>query len=647
MAFLEEQILGEISRIVEIAKPFINNHGERDGQIKPDKDGKLPEFYPGYNTLVKFYKEILVHAEKGIFPDKLFKERSPNETKEEFEYRMMNYQQVTLPIFLDYVATVTRPFAPGNWSIEYKETEAKFGDETFQKYVEEKIKDWVSIENFVKNTMPTLKSKDAEGVIAVKPSRMVTKEVNGETVIDSTVLPEPIPVYYTVKQVVSFKKDEFALILLNEKSVVTEGKRPMRAGLVFEFYDRQNIWRITQIGRRIDFNFEIELLFNHEWNRLPVSKLMGIPTILKGLIFNHSPFLFAVPNLDLVSLDESNLLVAKNKSAYPTRVMVGTPCEFENEKGACDNGSFILTNGEGTVTCPNCQGSGLMSRTSPFTDYLVKPKTRDDDGDTGIADPFKYVAPDTGILNFLRQEIEKNKAKARQILHLRTSNTTVQGQEDMTATVAAIDVKSMNAFINLVSDQMFNLYEGILEAIGWMRYRSEDRLYSLTRPTTFDFRSEEDFIAQLSVAVSAGVPPLVVREMLLKYLRTIYFSDQQVAEAFDVLIEADRFLDTSNDQIALKLARGTAAKWEDVLHCSGATLIRELVLEDENYFDLEMSEKVTKLQDKAKEKVAEIQTTQSPVNIPPVIPPTEVEEEAAADEIIEEEAAEPEPEEEV
>jgi len=571
----------------------------------------LPDFFPTYKFQVELMDGNRIHAEKGFFPEKLFKERSPNETDKEFEYRKANYKQITLPVFIDFVSTVSRAMHDANWSIEYAKDEEKFAEFTFQDYVEKEITKFGSVEEFVKSFLIAYKLIDANGVVAVKPEALpITENDNGELVIDDTTLIEPQPFYFSSKQVVAFSEGEFALIETGEKSFVDFGGKKEKMGFVFDFYDNNAIWRIEQTGKQSDWTFSVNLFFQHNWGKLPVKKLKGIPILKDGDVVYQSPFSFAVDNLDIALLNNSNLQIATGKCAFPVPVMYGSVCDFEDENhNRCLDGKLSI---EGKwVDCPKCNGSGLRSRVNPMGTILLKPPTREDEGDRDMKQqPLQYVAPSSEILKFLEESIDKNETKARKILHLRDSDSMAQFKDD-TATSSNNDLKSTYSFIKPISDQIFSLYEFILDAIGWMRYGEDFKEPTLHFPMTFDFKTENDYLIEINNAVKVGLPPFALHKILFNYLNTIFFTEKQSMQAFNLIVSADRLFGLTRDEITIKLAKGLIANWEDILHQSAFTFIQDIVREDESFFEKELQEQINLLVAKAKAKAAEI-APQSP-----------------------------------
>src|SRR3972149_951282 len=176
---LEEK---DIKTILDKVIPELKNIFKAESQKK--KVG--PVYYPSYPVITDYAERISVRAEVGKFPEKLFAERSPNQEEKEWNYVKKNYKQVTLPVFVDYISTITRPFHDANWNIDYVEDADIHKEFPFQEYVDKQIKNYGSLENFVKFIVSIRKAVDANGVIAIKPHSLFTEQdEEGNLIIDS------------------------------------------------------------------------------------------------------------------------------------------------------------------------------------------------------------------------------------------------------------------------------------------------------------------------------------------------------------------------------------------------------------------------------------------------------------------------------
>jgi hypothetical protein len=574
---------------------------------------QYPEYWPGYNYAAKMYDSILPHTRPDIYPAHLLSVRAPNQTDAQAEYIRANYKPTTLSVFEDFKATISRAFADQNWSIRYTpELEPIFGDDTFQRYVNNEIEKFGSLEMFVKTMLPTLKLIDPNGIIAIEPQDVDTIEnEEGEEVISNELI-KPMPEYYSCKSIVGQKFGEYYMVIADDKSEVKVGSKMEHSGLVLEIYDTEAIWKVYQYGKKSDMQFsEPVLYYQHNLGYVPAQKLQGTPQLINGEIAFQSPFITAVPLLDQVILDESYLQISKATSAFPFMVALGEICEFIDREGnKCQDGQIFDPINGGYRTCSSCNGSGVKSRFSPTGMLLIKPKTALSEGDSALSGEYlKFVSPPMDTLNFLRTEIEQQMAKARRILHLPSSDESGTIGEASTATGSLNKLRALYAFIKPISDQLFNLYEFCLVTMGQMRYGEFFGGINLVYPTSFDISTPSDYLAVISEGVKAGVPPSITISNVYNYIRAIHYTDEETSAIYDLIINADELLLMSSADIALRVANGTVEKYQDVIHHSAPQLIMELIrnyipTEDApRFIDLPMSEQIAALNRLASDKI--------------------------------------------
>lgn len=586
--------------------------------LVPKADSKVPYFYEEYPLITGQAERIRIHAEPGIFPDELFCVRSPNMIEKEFDYVKSNFKQTSLPVFIDYINTITRCFSDDNWTLDYKEDEKQVDEDSLQFYLENGIKHYGSLENFIKFTLPTLKTIDAMGIIAINIPGFPTKlNDQGELIYDEGVLLEPQPYYHPSKNILAYKDEEYFLVLLNEKSWVDYGNGAQKKeGLVFYFYDKDAIWRIEQTGKYVDFKFNYTLWYEHNWGKVPCKRLGGIPKIIGDKLIQQSDFLYVCDLLDIVLLDSSNLFIVKSKCAYPYRISVGDVCEFTDSQGnVCNHGQIwnkSYNNGQGGYAkCPACH-NGLVSRITPLGELILRPQMREENAvsDNLTADEaMKFVGPSKDMFEVLIDQIDKNLEQSRAIMHVYQSNTQVKGNPNDTALGMAIDEKSMAAFIKPKSDSMFSMWDFLIYGMCYFRYKKESE-HVLTYPVNFDFNTDADYLMQIGEAKKNGMPPVVIETKIDKYLQSSYYSEKSTANIYKLISAADRIIALSSDEIDFALTKGLVDGWEKILHDSALTLIEALVRDNETFFDLEMKEQIAQLQKAAQDKAASIKQSQ-------------------------------------
>lgn len=596
----KEEIEQLVQSVIDKRKDIRHQLGlwydKKDDYKKPD----YPDYYSTYALAIDLAECNRYHAEKGVFPARLFSKKSPNQSPDEFTYVKDNYKQVTLPIAVDYINTITRAFNEGNFTITYpkdEDSDAVKSGNTLQDYLETEIDIYGSLENFMKFTFPALKTIDANGVIAVKPFDQFTFNTSGEKIISSTELNRPQPIYYDCSRVVAFKDEEFALIETTEVAYGEKTKKK-KDFYTYEFYDLDSIWYL--VYNVTDQKLTSELYKQHNWNRLPVEKIKGIPRIIDNEVLWQSQFSFATDLLDIIAVNNSMLDIVFQKCGYPIRVIVGRPCLFEYKDkqenvSMCNNGQVYDSVVTKNIDCPSCHGTGLKDRFSPLHDYMINPGDALNPGDKITAKPFSYEAPDTAIISELREYIAATEEKAKKILHIHTSNSIVRGTDNLTATGMSIDNKQMYAFIKPISDQMFDTWLFIIDAIGWFRYGTKYKAPTIQKPLTFDFNTEFDYMFEISEAAKSGLPPIMIHAIIIRYLKSHFFSDDKTSKSFNLIIATDRLIGLDNTDITIQLNKGLIADWEVILHGSAITLIDNILLVEKDLFNKKPEDQKTLL----------------------------------------------------
>ena len=587
----------------------IRNKGNKSKGItlmQQSSDNYLPDYYNGYRLSVKWLDQIRTHAQKGVFPYELFEKTAPNQTPKEAEYVRANYKQTTLQVFKDMVDTYGRAYHENNWSISYTPDADQYvnTDTTLARYLDSEFPEYGSLDNFIFMFLPPLKLMDAMGVVAVMPHELDTVEIDGEEVLNPDELVDPYTKFYHTTRVLAFDEG-YAVIESEERSEVEYNNKIVMEGAVFLIFDDQWIYKAIQVGKKVDNQFEVIEWFNHATDMLPVKRVDGISIQIDETMMQQSPFLYATDILDEVLLDSALLRGIKPTCTYPYRVMIGDPCQFQiridGENLTCDGGFHYRHDGTKTL-CPDCNGTGMKDRISPYGTLLIKPQTSTTAGDNISPDSaIFYAAPSTETPRFLREEIAHNMNAAYEMLHLKKTNNKVQGGEGITATEAASDQKALIAGIKQNCMQLFDMYEWCINMIGLMRYGENYRKPVIKRPVNYDFYLESDYLAQINEAIAAKQPPFVIQSIIYKYLQTLYYPDVQGQQIFNLISQADRLLTMTLDEINLKLSKGLVDKWEVVLHDSAINLVNTLMMENPAFFEQDFDTQLQQLVAKAKE----------------------------------------------
>jgi hypothetical protein len=559
---------------------------------KANPSPKLPPYRPNYVDAIEQRDAIKVHADPRVFPEKLFRNRAPNQDEDQQRYVKANYKNTTSQVFNDYLTVIGRAFIDSNWQLIPKE-----GSEELMLYITEYLPKYGSVETFIKAILPSIKTQDANGVIAVMPHAFATINVDGEVKLDDQARFEPTIFYYPTERVLMFEAGKLALCVSAEKSVVEFGGKSVKDGRILFLYTPETIWKIEQVGKKVDNTYAISEYFAHGEGVLPAVQLKGIPIITAdGAIYWVSPFYYAVALLDLALTNRNYLQLSIANSAFPFRIMKGNPCQFENDKGKCEDGRMFSKMDHLDIgTCPSCKGTGAMSSVSPMGTLFWTSKGRFDPDSPNNYPLVEYVEPSTDNMEFVRKQVEIDTNEARTTIHLQPVTAEVTNP-DSTATGEIINQQGQFSLVKDVSEQMFDAFDFINHRIAFQRYDNADLAPTLVYPQTFDFRTEADIWAQLKAAREADAPPFIIHTLFVQLIHNMLSSDIDAQAVLELMANADRLFSLSATEIAMRKAANSIEPWQITLHDSGAQLVHELIANDSTFLQKEMADKIAALE---------------------------------------------------
>lgn len=585
----------QIQKLVAAKAQVLREFWEEKTKLKQDKTRAIsvldiiPEFSAVYKKAVKNFIELQPHVNRNFFPDHIFVEKSPFQEPEEYDYVKNNYKATTVSVSNEFFGVTNRIFNDNNFSIVWNDETRNVSDEDrLEFYLTE---DYPINDSIIKDFRKRILRKsivDPNGVLAIEPHDLKFIEVEQEDgtlefVPDQSELIDPVANYYSSFQKISMDEDHLCL-LTDEKSKVEKGGKDVLEGLVFKFFDTESIWKIMQVGKIEDNEFIVIRIFTHNLGYLPALPLGSNPELIDGEVFYPSPIEGIIDPLDMVITDNSTLLIAKNKTAYPIKIAMAEKCDHVLGDVECDNGQMLI---EGVKrACPACNGTGMKERDSIFTTYRVKQGDPQFDGDINqmmMSPPVQFVSPDSEILTFLREEIEKNTTIAKNILRLDTTNSKGREVDTATATGRTIDREELFSFIKGISDDIFDLLEKTIDIIGDMRLKEDYVKPTITRPDEFAIRTSSDITEEISEAQNKGIPEIYNQKLIAEAIDKRFNMDDVSKEIYKFQIFTDRVATKTQDDIQVMIVQNRLAKWEAILHDSFTTFLSDQLAKDPNF----------------------------------------------------------------
>jgi len=548
----------------------------------------------------ELYEEACEHAEEidvhscGEFPYKLIGSNFPGETDEEKLYRKTSFQPITKPYWKKAMRTVNRVWAEQNYYIDWNSDEAK-------KYFLEDFPINNDVRSFFKSIVTQYKISDPNGVLCLDFDLPVKQLEDGQIVIDDGMALEPYATVYETDDVLMYESGDLALLKSEEKSVVEFGGKKEKSGLVFYLYDDENIYRIIQVGKKVEWLFELSIYYNHNLGYLPAWKLKGTPEeVIGDEIYYESYFAPALPHLNEAIIIHSTNKSVRNKVSYPTRAYYDQPCTNKE----CNHGKVY--DGDKQISCSSCGGTGSV-KFSPFRDYVHElPTTLNNASAQDVSFPgFTYVSPDGTIIKDNEEVIDKYLEAAFLFLNIDVNASgNSKGLNDPTATKSKIDRDEQYISMLDISNELFGLLQQFLNAAYQIRYNGESPI-KVKPPTNFDLISSDELNIRLGKAKADKLPNLALSEM------TVQLFQQEFSSSISRVAEIARYCDvlfvTDNSDIAILQTNQNVEKYQVILHVNFEAFIQEIMDEVGDAFDtMEFKEIKNRLIAKAKAKEAEM-----------------------------------------
>lgn len=553
---------------------------------KKNKTDEL-EFWDGYHEAVELYNQTLPHCSR-VFPERLFREKAPNEDPASFEYGKKIYRPVTMPYWQRGLNTLYKIWNAQNWTWKIPAATPTTEDESPVDFFEKDYPLYNSIDQYFRQVVTPMTVTDANAVLCVMP-KYIPEET--ERVV-------PIARIFNVPDVWAYNGKE-ALLKSDEHSTVAWGQGYVHEGLVFYYFDESQIVKLTQVGKKTEMRFEAEVYYQHDLGYLPCQQLKGTPVYKQQTAYWMSYFYPAVPLLDQALTDFNTLQKSKNAHAFLQRWEYIDECGYQSPTdGACDNG--IIHGKDGDYTCPQCHGSGKHNNLNPLSVYQVKVPDRIDPnvGQMSIP-PAGYIDLDHSILTFLRDEYKAEIIDAFQVINIDVADSNATGSD--TATGKQIDREEQHSFLVEFAASQFSLLEFTMNAMGEMRYMGEWEDVSITPPMSFGIRKPDEITTELTTA-----PAMARRELLKQYFQTRLGSTGDALETINTLLEMDSLAGVDEKTILAEVTAGIIPKWRYVIHRFGHEILDNAIEENEDFLSLTPQQKKAKIKE-----LAQIMATES------------------------------------
>lgn len=541
----------DFNDIPSLYEPFVKAY-------KKSIEGKSDiDYTPRYNMAVKLFMEIEVHA-KGLFPDRLIGENAPSETDEEKEWRRLAFASFTKAPWRRVESAVN--------SI-YHGVSVSSDDEDFKLYLTEEYPVYSGLNEWFHEVASPNKAQDPNGVIFTtiyEPWQNDTQTL------------KPVAYIANSPEVIAFERN-YVLLVIGYDAPIKYYKDTVSEGLKMILIDDVSEYRITQTGKKVDYEFEIVEYHKHKLGYIPAWQLKGVPVIQQGTMIWESVFQNLVPYFDKIAIYSSTLDTCVRRTAYETRVYYGEDCDAEG----CDGG-YVVVNEE-RHACDVCQGSGRKGFT-PFTD-VVRQKPSGMLPDQQLPFPgLAFVGPTNAPMQFLSDYIDNLLTRAGEAVNYDLSRK--KGGE-ITATEANIDLQEWYKTALLFAGQIYDIEDYVIDSFAKIRYPGKEIPYTFNRKVEFSIRTPEQLSAELKQANEAGLPSFVNNKLIDSQLELRFADDPVVRRMAEIGRYMDPLYGKADKDVIMLMDRGVT-KEQVLIHNQFAQLIAQAQYDNEGFLGLEL-----------------------------------------------------------
>lgn len=557
-------------------------------QVSKQLNTDGPNLGEAYRKAVEMYDEVRTHSDSSYFPTRLFREKAPNESLAEFEYRKGIYRSATYYAWARITGVLSRVLNEQNFTVTIPEPSSALTgrDENIEDYLFYLYPNEESILDYFKTVVFPASLEDPNAVMVVQPKTW-------ETIDDESAFIDAISVVYECWRVLRFMEGEYCLIMLGEESEVRSksrngyGKKALRR---YMFVDTEKYVFIKEVKDAngkvkvvIEENEQGARIYLHSRDILPARRLKGKPIRVGNETIYESYLYPIVPTLDRATCDQSTLDISKYTHAFPQRWEYTTACDADG----CHGGYMDERNSEGhmigKLRCRSCGGTGRKSMIGPMQSYIIDLPEREGDVKPQLP-PAGYIDLDHSILIFLDQQIQSNIEKAFTMLNIEPSNSDVKGGAP--ALSKQIDREELFAFLVQISTTTFNAFEWAVNMTLDLRYGDlQENGIKVSRPQTFDIRNSSVIQEEIKNGDQA-----VKRWLYKDYAAQRFGPTSRQMEVVELQVSIDDLYGMGVMEVQGLVGSGIMPKWKAVLHFEFTSILDDVVEATPNLMELPLSE---------------------------------------------------------
>lgn len=546
-----------------------------------------------YDEAVEAAEQMAVHAD-GQFPDKLIKERRPNEPQEVLDYRQTIFVPKTKPVFSKIISSLSKIRRSSDWSIRYEGEFSRIPEgETLEDYCEYYYPYFTSVTNWIYSVWLKKYLVDPNAVVFIYPEEMPDEQNR---------YLKPFTYIFDSAHVLDFVQNDYAVLVNPEGCTFTTSKGEF-PGKSFYVVTVERIMRFDQADGRGTMVLAWDYI--HGLDELPVYKIGAVISDAKGINFFYESRIAGVkPEFDEALREYSDLQAAKVLHIYPERWEY-TNHECTNCKGTGRRQNPAYTpdcNCPSTVECDNCSGKGYVVA-GPYSKIMIKPASM---GESALpTPPAGYVEKDVEIVKVQEESITKHIMDGLAAINFEFLINTPLNQS---GTAKEVDKDELNNTVHSIAEDMVRNMDWIYWIIARYRYgliynpdEISEMIPSIAVPEKYDILSSKHLEEQLTSAKTNKTNAAIINALEIEYANKSFNNDTAVRDRVELVLSLDPLANIPEDDKMSRLSNKGITQLDYIISSNIHEFVKRAVDEDENFPDLEPKAQKEKMIQFAKE----------------------------------------------
>lgn len=555
-------------------------------------------------------QDMKIHAD-GIFPEKMIRERRPNEPLTVLDYRISIFVAKTKPYFDKILNTLQKIRRSSDWSIKYPQGsfDKIIEGEKLDDYLEDNYSTFESLTNWVFSYMLRCYLIDPNSLLLVAPLEIPTMENE---------FLKPVCTVFSSCEVIDYIEGDYAVMENRVGCWYYTQNRMLKQGKSFYVITTKSISRYDQINGRGEYS-EV-FYFEHELDLLPVFKIGATTVDVYGNhVLYESRISGILPEFNEALREYSDLQAAKVLHLYPER------WEYtQNECVKCKGtGQRIgVVNGESCqVTCDTCGGQGYIA-SGPYSKMLIRPNSADQL--QVPTPPAGFVEKDVEIIKLQEVSVEQHIYNALASINFEFLTETPLNQSGK---AKEVDRDDLNTMVHSIAEDIVRVMDKIYYIVALYRYQMQytaeeiyEMLPDIAVPEKFDILSTKYFDEMITSAINNKLNPAILNQLQVSYATKVFNNDLDISSYVGMILNIDPLAGISEDDKMSRLSNEGITKLDYVVSSNINKFVAEAVEANPEFDDLEITQQKEIIYAMAQEQIDSQVVDVMPLDQVPLVP---------------------------